>query len=132
MTVKDTFKTVTWVLALGVTAGMSTNAKSGPSGFRCPATGRLISVGQSQVEVRNRCGEPDETRPSVDVRTVRETVRRWVNGVAHEVTVEHTIEVPVDEWTYDFGRNRFIQFLHFEYGRLISVLEGGKGGGAPQ
>lgn len=102
-------------------------ARAGSSGFRCPTTGRLISLGQTTFEVRNRCGEPDDRQASVEQRTVREKVRRWVDGVAGEVVVERTIEVPVEEWTYDFGRHRFIEFLRFESGRLISTGEGGRG-----
>jgi hypothetical protein len=41
--------------------------------------------------------------------------------------VERTIEVVIDDFTYDFGKNRFIEFLHFEDGRLLSVSEGGYG-----
>jgi hypothetical protein len=115
--------------ALGVLVALAIPAggQAGTSGFRCPTTGRLISIGASTHEVRTRCREPDEARTTVELRTIRETVRRWVNGVAQEVTQERTVEIPVDEWTYDFGRARFIKFLHFEYGRLLSVTEGQKG-----
>lgn len=111
---------------VGVWSGV---AHSGPSGFRCPTTARLISVGHTTQEVRSRCREPDEARATVELRTVRETVRRWVQGVAREVTVERTVEVAVDDWTYDFGKNRFMHFLRFENGRLIAVREGGYGSG---
>lgn len=121
---------VAMVLALGAAAAVWTRpGEAGPSSFRCPTTARLVSVGQSTMEVRTRCREPDESRTTVEFRTIRETVRRWVQGVAQEVTIERKVEVPVDEWTYDFGRNRFIQFLRFESGRLISISEGGKGTG---
>lgn len=106
--------------------------QAGQSGFRCPTTGRLISVGASTYEVRTRCREPDEARSTIELRTIRERVRRWVNGVAQEVEVERTVEVPVDEWTYDFGRERFIKLLRFEHGRLLSVGEGAKGSADPE
>jgi hypothetical protein len=102
---------------VALTVAAPGTGQAGTSGFRCPTTGRLISVGASTHEVRTRCREPDEARSTVELRTVRETVRRWVNGVAQEVTQERTVEVPVDEWTYDFGR-------------LLSVTEGQKGSGA--
>jgi hypothetical protein len=89
-------------------------------------------VGASTHEVRTRCREPDEARSTVEVRTIRERVQRWTNGVAHDVTVERTVEIPIDEWTYDFGRTRFLQFLRFEHGRLLSVGEGSKGTGDPE
>ena len=119
-------------LVFAVVAGVASAGWAGPSGFRCTTTGRLVSTGQSLLEVRNRCREPDDARASVELRTIREKVRRWVDGVAVEESVERTVEVPIDEWTYDFGRNRFIEFLRFEYGRLISVREGGKGSADPE
>lgn len=97
------------------------------SGFRCPTSGRLISLGASTLEVRNRCREPDEIRSTVEHRTIRERVRKWVDGVFQEVWVERTVEVPIDEWTYDFGSHRFMQFLRFENGRLHWVGNGPKG-----
>ena len=114
-------------LAFVSVVGLGNTGTAGPSGFRCPTTGRLISTDQSLLEVRKKCREPDEARSSVELRTVREKVRRWVNGVALEESLERTVEVPVDEWTYDFGPSRFIEYLRFEYGRLISIREGGKG-----
>ena len=120
------------VAVFGLVVGTAGSARTGPSGFRCPSTGRLISVGHSSLEVRNRCREPDEFRATVETRTVREKVRRWVNGVAGEVSVERTVDIPIEDWTYDFGRNRFVEFLHFEQGRLLSVAEGEKGSGDPE
>lgn len=119
-------------LLLASALGLPGVGQAGQSGFRCPTTGRLISVGASTYEVRTRCREPDEARSTIELRTIRERVRRWVNGVAHEVEVERTVEVPVDEWTYDFGRERFIKQLRFEHGRLLSVSEGGKGSADPE
>ena len=118
------------IMAVAAALFSPAGGQAGTGGFRCPTTGRLISVGASTHEVRTRCREPDEARSTVELRTIRETVRRWVNGVAQEVTQERTVEVPVDEWTYDFGRARFIKFLRFEHGRLLSVTEGQKGSGA--
>jgi hypothetical protein len=100
--------------------------------FRCPTTGRLISLGASTLEVRARCREPDEARSAVEVRTIRERVRRWIAGESREVTEERTVEIPIDDWTYDFGRNRFIQYLRFENGRLTAVGDGPKGSGEPE
>ena len=112
---------------VGLGMGAVPPAVSGPSGFRCPTTGRLISVGQSPYEVRNKCRDPDDLRTSVEQRTVREKVRRWADGVAGEVTVERTVDVPIEEWTFDFGRHRFMELLRFESNRLVSVAEGDRG-----
>lgn len=102
-------------------------AMAGASGFLCPSSGRLISVGQMAEEVRRKCREPDDVQRRVDLRTVRETQRRWVNGIGADVTVERTVEVPVEEWFFDFGSTRFTKVLRFESGRLVYVEEGAKG-----
>jgi Protein of unknown function (DUF2845) len=102
-------------------------ARAESQGFLCPSSGRLISVGAPTEEVRRRCREPDDVQRRVELRTVRETRRVWNNGVAGEVVVERTVEVPIEEWFFDFGSTRFTKLLHFETGRLVLVEEGAKG-----
>ena len=102
-------------------------AHAGSWGFLCPTSGRLISVGQGANEVRKKCREPDDVQQRVELRTIRETQRRWVQGVVQEFTVERTVEVQIEEWSYDFGPGRFTKLLHFEQGRLVLVEEGAKG-----
>jgi hypothetical protein len=41
--------------------------------------------------------------------------------------VEDTIQVPLDEWTYDFGPDRLVQYLTFEQGLLVRISSGGYG-----
>lgn len=124
--------TVAWSgLALILSLAIPGSGEAG-GGFRCPTTGRLISLGASTLEVRARCREPDEARSTVEWRTIRERVRRWVAGESREVTEERTVEVLIDEWTYDFGSNRFIKYLRFENGRLASAGDGPKGSGDPE
>lgn len=93
--------------------------------------GNIASSGDSRYQVQSVCGEPDDAAHHVEYHTVR--VR--VPGPCHmergcrrcDVEVERTVELEVDDWTYDFGSNRFIEFLRFEDGRLVSVREGGYG-----
>jgi hypothetical protein len=42
-------------------------------------------------------------------------------------SVATVVEVVVEEWTYDFGNNRFIHFVNFEDGRFTTVRRGGYG-----
>ncbi len=90
---------------------------------------RLVSKGDSLYQVRSVCGEPDDARRRVETRTERRRVRvPCKSGAARcEGTVEHTTDVIVDEWTYDFGRRRFIRYLTFVDGRLAAVNTGGYG-----
>jgi hypothetical protein len=41
--------------------------------------------------------------------------------------IEETVTVNVEEWIYDFGPQRFIQYLTFESGKLINVRSGNYG-----
>lgn len=109
-------------------------ATAGPSGFVCPSTRRLVSLGQSPLEVTSKCRAADEVRAFVETRTVRETVRQWDARLGRmvEVSVERTVPVSIEEWTYDFGRNRFMKRLRFENGRLIAIEEGPKGEAPPE
>lgn len=109
-------------------------AIAGPSGFVCPSTRRLVSLGQSPAEVTSKCRAADDVRAYVETRTVREIVRQWDPrfGRMVEVAVERSVPVSIEEWTYDFGRNRFVKRLRFENGRLIAIEEGPKGVAPPE
>jgi hypothetical protein len=41
--------------------------------------------------------------------------------------VERTVEVVVDEWTYDMGPHDFVRYLKFEHDKLLTVTTGGYG-----
>jgi uncharacterized membrane protein len=77
------------------------------------------------------CGDPDDATQRVEYRTVRGRVAgpctRSGDKIVCSQTKEQVVEVVIDEWTYDFGRNRFIEYLTFEQGRLVSVRSGGYG-----
>ncbi len=96
-------------------------------GLRCG--NRVVSSGDTLYQVRSTCGEPDDARHRIEYRTVRapgacveEQGRRRC-----EVDSERTIEVVIDEWVYDFGKDRFLEFLCFEQGKLVRVTEGSYG-----
>ncbi|HEU4578468.1 MAG TPA: DUF2845 domain-containing protein [Polyangiaceae bacterium] len=94
--------------------------------------GRIVSQGDTLYQVRSLCGEPDDAQHRIETRTVRHRVRvacaRDQNPSGQcDTTVERSTDVVVDEWTYDFGRQRFIRFLTFIDGRLARVQTGGYG-----
>lgn len=126
--------------SLVVFAGISLfvgTARSGYSSMRCGT--RLVSAGDSTYTVRSVCGPADAESRRVEQRTVRRVVhvpcREQANAEESpeplagrcRVVEEHTIEIVIDEWTYDFGRNRFVQYVLFEDGRLATVEVGGYG-----
>lgn len=92
---------------------------------------RIVSTGDSRYQVRSTCGEPDDATQRVEYRTLRGRVAgpctRSGGKTRCGQTEEIVVEIVVDEWTYDFGRNRFIQFVTFEQGRLVSVRSGSYG-----
>jgi hypothetical protein len=91
---------------------------------------RLVASGDSLYKVRQICGDPDASERRVELRTQRHRVRQPCSDDPSkrcEVEHERTVEVVVDEWTYDFGRNRFVQYVTFEQGKLIAVDSGSYG-----
>jgi len=92
---------------------------------------RLVTSGDTLYRVRSTCGEPDDAHQRIEYRTVR--VRGpgacvQENGrVRCDKEVEQTIQVVIDEWVYDLGKNRFVEYLYFEQGRLVHVTEGSYG-----
>jgi hypothetical protein len=77
---------------------------------------KVVSRGDTQYQVRQRCGEPDDIS------------RRWITvyqrvGPDREVAVD----VEVVEWLYDFGRNRLVTRLRFVDGVLEEEWTDGYG-----
>ncbi len=83
--------------------------------INCP--GGIVQTGDSKLDLLAKCGRPSlvedqqRERSSFDVQ----------NGVARRVVA------PVDVWTYDFGRNRFMQLVRIVRGRIVSIERGGYG-----
>ena len=85
---------------------------------------RLVSVGDSSFQVKSLCGTPDDVQQRTEVRTVRRAVSVPCAVGYCQSMVEDTIQVQIEEWTYDFGPQRFIQFLTFANGKLQVVTSG--------
>jgi hypothetical protein len=96
------------------------------SGFRC-RSGRLVSVGDRMLEVRNRCGDPDAISTRIEKRRIKHRYTRWVGGVQESVVEEVEVDVPLDEWTYDLGPSSFVRYVLFENGAIVDVSTGGYG-----
>jgi Protein of unknown function (DUF2845) len=90
---------------------------------------RFASTGATLYEVKSLCGVPDDAQRRTEYRTVQQRVGGpcGPGRVRCGTIVERTIEVSIDEWTYDFGRRRFVQHLVFEEGRLLVVRNGDYG-----
>lgn len=95
-------------------------------GFRC-GNGRLVSEGDRLYEVRARCGEPDFATQRVELRKITNRFGQRTRRASGEAEVAELVEITIDEWTYDLGRNRLVRHLLFEDGRLQSVTTGRRG-----
>ena len=110
-------------LCLSFSLAPALSAVHAESGMRCGS--RLVGEGDSTYLVRQRCGEPVEARSHTELRRIATGVRHPESG--RFVTVEHTVEVPVDTWLYDFGSHKVLRRVTFEHGRLVNVETEGYG-----
>ena len=85
---------------------------------------QLVADGASRSDVLLRCGEPmaKESRGEAVSDKLRQ---RGEDGTT--TTTEKTVIKTINEWTYNFGSNRFIQVVVFENGKLVDVRSGGYG-----
>jgi Protein of unknown function (DUF2845) len=93
--------------------------------LRCGS--KLVSVGASAYDLSSTCGAPDFTTSHVERRTVRRARSVPCASGVCTVMVEESVEVTVDEWVYDFGRNRFVQHVLLEQGVITSIRSGSYG-----
>jgi hypothetical protein len=100
------------VMVLAVTVGSAL-------GLDCH--GRLIVIGASPWEVKERCGEPSDI----------EEVMKHIPQRAYDLTSQTYgyILVPVQQsiWTYNFGPTRFVYYLTLQEGKLIDIKTGDYG-----
>jgi hypothetical protein len=98
--------------------------------LRCES--RIVSLGDSKQEVEDICGAPayvDVTQEEKTIKVYRSKPTRQGTESEnhrhrdHEFVNERTIVVNVEEWTYNFGPNRFIQTLKFKNNQLVSIKD---------
>jgi Protein of unknown function (DUF2845) len=108
--------------------------------FRCGS--RVISEGAYKAEVLYKCGEPHLIEEYllyqtvvVDLYSHRRTIhshRIPIYGAqdVYDIPVGHTLlttPIRVEDWTYNFGRTRFMQRLRFIHGKLKEIQSMGYG-----
>jgi hypothetical protein len=83
--------------------------------------GRLVVIGASPWEVKERCGEP----------TAIEDVMKHLPQRAYDPISQTSVYilVPVQQsiGTYNFGSTRFLYYLTFQEGKLIDITTGDYG-----
>lgn len=83
----------------------------------------LVEEGDYKMQVLEKCGEPDYRESRVEYRST--VLRGALNQPGLDLIRQEPVNI--DEWTYDFGRRRFMQLLHFENGRLVYIKPLGYG-----
>jgi hypothetical protein len=87
--------------------------------MRCGS--RIVKDGDTIGTVLEVCGEPARQE-----RTWIERSPQYELGDQF-YSFPGTEFVPVDLWTYDFGRNKLMRRVRFIDGRVVSIVELGKG-----
>ncbi len=77
---------------------------------------RIISTGDAQADVFNKCGEP--------FYRTSHTEELWEPIGA---SGSRKVVVTVEEWTYNFGPQRFMRIITFRNGRVVDVRTGNYG-----
>lgn len=80
----------------------------------------IVSKGDLQAEVIVKCGEPAQ-------KTEREEKRFDKIKDTHGKERTSVSIVTVNDWTFNFGPNEFMQRLLFENGRLVRIESLGYG-----
>ncbi len=96
--------------------------------LRCGS--KLVDIGDRKIEIVQKCGEPTLIE-KWKVKNTTLTAKRNKIHLADIITdleahQEVTTEI-MEEWTYNFGANRFIHFLTFSNGKLTRIELGSKG-----
>lgn len=79
----------------------------------------LVAEGDHKTEVLRKCGDPI----NVDIRFERRNVVDPHHG-SHRPDYDRVYPTAeVEEWTYNFGPQRFMQLLRFENGILKEIRD---------
>lgn len=116
--------------------------------FRCGS--QLVAIGDTRYEVGAICGTPDDVTRNTYYRSIANhavidcapvptysvgalgtapgeaptsTSRSCVALVEDRLAVQIDVQV----WLYDFGKNRFMRQVHFENGRVVRIEKLGYG-----
>jgi hypothetical protein len=84
----------------------------------------LVTIGDRKFDVLRICGKPVFIEQWTDDTVILKIDSKGEKG---GVDVSHISTAHVEEWTYNFGPQRFISFLTFIDGKLSNIEDGAKG-----
>jgi hypothetical protein len=104
-------------LALAAFAASLPASVRADDSFRCE--GGIVTVGDHKIDLLGKCGEPALEEPRVEERLFQqgEERHRW----------RRRISLTAERWTYNFGPQRFLQFVTLEAGKIVAIARGGYG-----
>ena len=97
----------------------------------------LVESGDYRANVYDKCGEPDSVESHMERRSSANQANIIQfnsnggqqipnNALNYGQSYYADTEVLIEEWVYDFGRERLRKLLRFENGRLIQIQDIGK------
>jgi hypothetical protein len=90
----------------------------------------IISLGDTQSEVLDKCGQPSNIETWEEERIKRDFYRNIPVQSPVELYQEPLLVkeyIKIEEWEYNFGPTRFNYFLRFENGKLRRITYDGYG-----
>jgi len=94
---------------------MQAGAAFSTSTMRCG--NNIVELGDDFYKVLETCGEPT----AIYRRT--KVIGNILHHPRRTLDIEEYDEIQVEEWVYDFGRNRIRQSLIFENGVMVEVKD---------
>jgi hypothetical protein len=97
----------------------------------------LVETGDYRVDVYDKCGEPDSVESHMERRGMANQANIALfnsngnqrfpgNNFNYGQSYFADSDVLVEEWIYDFSRERLRKLLHFENGRLMAIYDIGR------
>jgi hypothetical protein len=108
-------------LLLASLAALAAPRHADAESFRCP--GGIISEGDYRIDLLGKCGQPALRERWVAEGRVLGPARRHGGGWVET----RTVDVVVDQWTYDFGTLAFSYLVTLENGRITRIERLGHG-----
>ena len=101
----------------------------------CRCNNKIVSLGESKIEVMKKCGEPTYTYARREEKIIKKYKKNTHNieednhtDIDEKYLVEvHRIGIIIEEWTYNFGPTLFIRTFIFKNNRLVAIKTGGYG-----
>lgn len=99
------------------------------SAYALRCGGRIVSVGDTPMQVVDKCGRPDHIETRQETRYIQDSRYHKHNRSKgwQKPPYLATETIQIEEWIYNFGPTRFMRHLIFMTGRLEKIEIGDKG-----